>query len=62
MRELSNLIEELGVTVTDTEFISSERDGEMILRYKIQKPNEILTIEVIEAVLCHNTVRRVYEE
>lgn len=62
VRELSNIIEGLGVTVTDTEFISSERDGEMILRYKIQIPNEIPTVELIEAVLCHNTVRRVYEE
>ncbi|QNU66599.1 MgtC/SapB family protein [Ruminiclostridium herbifermentans] len=62
VRELSQLIEELGVTVTDTEFVSSERDGEMILRYKIQIPNDIPTVEVIEAVLCHNTVRRVYEE
>ena len=62
VRELSNIIEGLGVTVTDTEFISSERDGEMILRYKIQIPNDIPTVELIEAVLCHNTVRRVYEE
>ncbi len=62
VRELSNIIEGFGVTISDTEFISSERDGEMILRYKIQIPNEIPTVELIEAVLCHNTVRRVYEE
>ncbi|PYG89446.1 putative Mg2+ transporter-C (MgtC) family protein [Ruminiclostridium sufflavum DSM 19573] len=61
-RQLSSIIEEFGATVLDTEFVSSERDGEIILRYKIQMPNEVPLIELIEAVLCHNTVRRVYEE
>lgn len=62
VRELSSILEEFGVKVTDTEFVSSERDGEMILRYKIQIPNKISTAEIIEAVLCNDTVRRVYEE
>lgn len=62
VRELTNIIEELGVSVLNAEFISSERDGGMILRYIIQLPNKIPLVELIEAVLCHDSVSRVYEE
>lgn len=62
VRELTRLIEEMGVKVKNTDFISSERDGEMVLRYSIDISNQVPMAEVVEAILCNETVRRVYEE
>lgn len=62
VKEISKIIEEFGVKILDIEFVSSERDGEMILRYIIQVPYRIKVVELIEAVLCEDLVRSVYEE
>jgi len=62
VHEISKLFEEMGVKVKKTDFMSSERDGEMVLRYTLDISNLITLAEVIEAVLCHEPVRRVYEE
>jgi len=62
VHEISSLIEEMGVKVKKTDFMSSEKDGEMILRYTLDIPNQISLAELIEAVLCRESIRRVYEE
>ncbi|MDF2988017.1 MAG: putative rane protein [Eubacterium sp.] len=41
---------------------SSERDGEMVLRFTLDISHSIPMAELIEAILCHESVRRVYEE
>lgn len=62
VHELSTAIEEFGVKVRRTDFMSNERDGEMVLRYTLDISNQVSVAELIEAVLCHELVRRVYEE
>ena len=62
VHELTKIIEDFGASVKRTDFMSSERDGEMVLRYTIDISNQIHLAELIEAVLCHELVRRVYEE
>lgn len=66
VRVISNLIEEMGAKVKKTDVMSSERDGEMVLRYTIDISkdisNQMSLAELIEAILCHESVRRVYEE
>lgn len=59
--ELSKLIQEMGVKIKKTDFVSSERDGEMVLRFTLDI-SHIPVAELIEAILCHEHVRRVYEE
>ncbi len=62
VQKVTEIIEQLGVKVRKTDFMSSERDGEIVLRYTLDISNSISLAELIEAVLCHETVRRVYEE
>lgn len=62
VHELAELIEEMGVKVKKTDFISSEKDGEMVLRYTLDVSNQLPMAELIEAILCRDSVRRVYEE
>lgn len=62
VHELSKVIEDFGVNVKRTDFMSSERDGEMVVRYTIDISNQLCMAELIEAVLCQESVRRVYEE
>ncbi len=62
VHELTALIEEMGVKVKKTDFISNEKDGEMVLRYTLDASNQLPMAELIEAVLCRDSVRRVYEE
>ena len=62
VNELSRIITELGVKIKKTDFITSERDGEMVLRFTLDISNQIPMAELIEAILCHEHVRRVYEE
>jgi putative Mg2+ transporter-C (MgtC) family protein len=62
VREISRLIEETGVKVKKTDFMSSERDGEMVLRYTLDITTQVTLAELIETILCHEPVRRVYEE
>lgn len=62
VRELTKIIEEMGVKVKATEFISNERAGEMILRYTLDISNYVPMAEVIETILCNQLVNHVYEE
>jgi putative Mg2+ transporter-C (MgtC) family protein len=62
VHELTKLIEEMKVTVKKIDFMSSERDREMVLRFTLDIPNQLPVAELIEAVLCQESVRRVYEE
>lgn len=62
IHEITGVIEEFGVKVKRTDFMSSERDGEMIVRYTMDISNQLSVAELIEAILCHENVRRVYEE
>jgi len=62
IHEISGVIEEFGVKVKRTDFMSSERDGEMIVRYTLDISTQLSVAELIESILCHETVRRVYEE
>lgn len=52
----------MGGQLIKTDFISSERDGEMILRFTLAPGMQASVAEIIEAILCNGTVRRVYEE
>ncbi len=60
--ELSRIIDEMGVKVKKTDFVTSETDGEMVLRFTLDISNRISMAQLMEAILCHETVRRVYEE
>jgi putative Mg2+ transporter-C (MgtC) family protein len=62
VHEMSSIIEEFGAKIKKTDFMSSERDGEMVLRYTMDVSNQLPVAELIEALLCHESVRRVYEE
>lgn len=62
VNELSRIIQEMGVGIKKTDFLSSERDGEMVLRFTLDISHSISMAELIEAILCHEPVRRVYEE
>jgi len=62
VREISRIIEEMGVEVKKTDIISSDRDGEMVLRFTLDILHHIPLVELIETILCHGSVRRVYEE
>jgi len=61
VNDLSKLIQDMGVTIKSTDFVSSEKDGEMVLRFTLDVSN-ITMAELIEAIMCHEHVRRVYEE
>ena len=62
VREITKLIEEMGVKVRSTDFVSNERAGEMILRYSLELSNQVPMAEVIESILCNDLVSHVYEE
>ncbi len=62
VNELSGLIQEMGVKIKRTDFVSSEIDGEMVIRFTLDISGQISMAELIEAILCHEHVRRVYEE
>ncbi|AEY64605.1 MgtC/SapB family protein [Clostridium sp. BNL1100] len=62
VNELSTIIREMGGQLKKTDFISSERDGEMILRFTLDPSMQVSVAEIIEAILCNESVRRVYEE
>lgn len=62
VKELSRIIEEMKITVKKVDFLSSERDGEMALRFSLDMSNQFPVAELIENLLCQDTVRRVYEE
>ncbi len=62
VNELSTIIKEMGGQLKKTDFISSERDGEMILRFTLDPSMQVSVAEIIEAILCNGSVRRVYEE
>ncbi|EPR13735.1 MgtC/SapB family protein [Ruminiclostridium papyrosolvens] len=62
VNELSGIIREMGGQLKKTDFISSERDGEMILRFTLDPSMQVSVAEIIEAILCNGSVRRVYEE
>jgi putative Mg2+ transporter-C (MgtC) family protein len=60
--EISALIESMGVSIKKTDFISSEHDGEMVLRFSLNDIGDKPLAELIEGILCHETVRKVYED
>ncbi len=62
VNELSALIQEMGVKIKKTDFVNSEMDGEMVIRFTLDISSQISMAELIEAILCHEHVRRVYEE
>lgn len=62
VKELSEIIEGTGAKVLKTDFINTDRDGEMVLRFSLDYANQKTTAELIEAILCHESVRRVYED
>ncbi len=62
VNQLSLIIQEMGVKIIKTDFISSERDGEMVLRFTLDPSMQVSVAEIIEAILCNGSVRRVYEE
>ncbi len=62
VNQLSLIIQEMGAKIRKTDFISSERDGEMVLRFTIDPGIQVSVAEIIEAILCNGAVRRVYEE
>lgn len=62
VNELSGLIQEMGVKIKRTDFVSSEIDGEMVIRFTLDISGQVSMAELIEAILCHEHVRRVYEE
>lgn len=62
VKELSEIIEGTGAKVLKTDFINTDRDGEMVLRFSLDYTNQKTTAELIEAILCHESVRRVYED
>ncbi len=62
VNELSALIQEMGVKIKKTDFVNSEMDGEMVIRFTLDISSQISMAELIEAILCHENVRRVYEE
>ncbi len=62
VNQLSLIIQEMGVKIIKTDFISSERDGEMVLRFTLDSSMQVTVAEIIEAILCNGSVRRVYEE
>ena len=59
--QISMLIEEMGAIIRKIDNISSDKNGEMILCYLIDMSDKILLAELIENVLCHETVRSAYE-
>lgn len=62
VKELTDLIESLGVKVKKVDFMSSEKAGEMVLRFTINFINDSPLAELIESLLCEEEVIRVYEE
>ncbi len=62
VKQLSLIIQEMGAKIKKTDFVSSERDGEMVLRFTLDPGMQVSVAEIIEAILCNGTVRRVYEE
>lgn len=60
--EISALIESMGASIKKTDFISSEHDGEMVLRFSLSEIGDKPLAELIEGILCHETVRKVYED
>lgn len=62
VKELTEIIEGTGAKVLKTDFINTDRDGEMVLRFSLDYTNQKTTAELIEAILCHESVRRVYED
>ncbi len=62
VNDLTKLIEEMGVKIKKTDFIGSESEGEMVLRYTVDLSNQRSMPELMEAILCHEPVKRVYEE
>lgn len=62
VHELTRIIERQEINVKKVDYMSSERDGEMVLRFTLDISNQLPLAELIEAILCHETVRRVYEE
>lgn len=62
VKELSAIIQEMGAKIKKTDFVSSERDGEMVLRFTLDPLIKVSIAELIEGILCNESVRRVYEE
>jgi putative Mg2+ transporter-C (MgtC) family protein len=62
IKELTGIIEGMGVGVKKTDFISTESDGEMVLRFTLDTPMKISVAELVECILCDDGVRRVYED
>ncbi len=60
--EVSRIIDEMGAKIKKTDFVTSDKDGEMVLRFTLDISNQIPMAQLMEAILCHETVRRVYEE
>jgi putative Mg2+ transporter-C (MgtC) family protein len=60
--EISALIEGMGVSIKKTDFISSDHDGEMVLRFSLNDIGDKPLAELIEGILCYETVRKVYED
>lgn len=62
VNELSGIIQDMGIKIKKTDFVSSETDGEMVIRFTLDISGQISMAELIEAILCHEHVRRVYED
>lgn len=62
VQELTKLMEEMGVKVKKTDFMSSDIDGEMVLRFTLDFTDQASVAQVMEAILCLESVRRVYED
>lgn len=62
VNELTKVIENMGFKVKKTDFMSVEKEDEMVLRYTLDMISNVSMPELMEAVLCHEPVRRVYEE
>lgn len=60
--EVSEIITSTGATITRLVVVSSEKDGELVLKITLDNC-DIRTLALLtESLLCHRTVRRVYED
>lgn len=59
---LASVIEKMGAKIKRTDFISLEKNGEMILRYTLDYSDQVSMPQIVEAILGHETVTKVYED
>ena len=62
INEVTELITSLGVIITRLVVVSSEKDGELVLKITLDNCDAKTLALLTETLLCHRTVRRVYED